>query len=67
MRGEAASLPPSAWTIDEIAGPNITDKETVLSFAKMASNAYILVPHTGEWEDVRERIRRILADRDTDV
>ncbi|GAB7350586.1 hypothetical protein MBLNU459_g1159t1 [Dothideomycetes sp. NU459] len=52
LRGEAVSLPPSAWTIDTVAGPNITDKETVLSFAKMASNAYILVPHTGEWEDV---------------
>ncbi|TKA64263.1 putative lipase ATG15-1, partial [Cryomyces minteri] len=26
--------------------------ETVLAFARMASNAYILEPHTGEWEDV---------------
>jgi hypothetical protein len=23
-------LSPSAWTIDEVAGPSITDKETVL-------------------------------------
>lgn len=52
LRGEAVSLPPSAWTTEDIPGPNITDKETVLSFARMAANAYITLPHTGEWEDV---------------
>jgi lipase ATG15 len=51
-RGRAVQLAAEDWTIDEIAGPNITDKETVISFARMASNAYILEPHTGEWEDV---------------
>jgi lipase ATG15 len=52
MRGKPVRLAAEDWTIDEIAGPNITDKETVISFARMASNAYILEPHTGEWEDV---------------
>lgn len=52
MRGEAVSLPSFAWTTDHIPGPNISDKETVLAFARMASNAYILVPRTGDWEDV---------------
>lgn len=52
MRGEAVSLPPSAWTVDEISGPNITDKETVLSFARMAANAYVQEPFTGDWEQV---------------
>ncbi|KAI4724722.1 alpha/beta-hydrolase [Aureobasidium sp. EXF-10728] len=52
MRGEAVSLPASAWSIDDIDGPNITDKETILSFARMASNAYVLKPHTGDWVDV---------------
>lgn len=52
MRGEAVSLPPSAWTIDDIPGPNISDKETVLSFARMASNAYVQEPNTGDWQDV---------------
>lgn len=52
LRGEAVSLPPSAWTIDDIPGPNITDKETVLSFARMAANAYVQEPNTGEWEDI---------------
>ncbi|KAF1948010.1 autophagy related lipase Atg15 [Clathrospora elynae] len=50
--GRAVQLPAEDWTVDEIAGPNITDRETVLSFARMASNAYILEPNTGEWEDV---------------
>jgi len=50
--GQPVSLPASAWTVDNIAGPNITDKETVISFARMAANAYILEPHTGDWYDV---------------
>lgn len=52
-RGETASLPASAWTVDTVQGPNITDKETILSFARMAANAYVTEPYTGEWEDVR--------------
>ncbi|KAG9892633.1 alpha/beta-hydrolase, partial [Aureobasidium melanogenum] len=48
MRGEAVSLPASAWSMDEVDGPNITDKQTILSFARMASNAYVLKPHTGD-------------------
>ncbi|KAF2000038.1 autophagy related lipase Atg15 [Amniculicola lignicola CBS 123094] len=53
--GRAVHLAAEDWTIDEIPGPNITDKDTVLSFARMASNAYILEPHTGEWEEVGGR------------
>jgi lipase ATG15 len=52
MKGKAVQLAAEDWTIDEISGPNVTDKETVLSFARMASNAYILEPHTGHWVDV---------------
>ncbi len=52
MHGKAVQLAEEDWTIDEIPGPNVTDKETVLSFARMASNAYILEPGTGEWTDV---------------
>ncbi|KAF2268055.1 alpha/beta-hydrolase [Lojkania enalia] len=50
--GKAVQLAPEDWTVDETPGPNISDKETVLSFARMASNAYILEPHTGDWADV---------------
>jgi lipase ATG15 len=52
MRGEAVSLPASAWSMDDMDAPNITDKETILSLARMASNAYILKPRTGDWVDV---------------
>ncbi|KAK3703781.1 putative lipase atg15 [Vermiconidia calcicola] len=53
MYGQPLSLPPSAWTVDEISGPNHTDKETVITFAKMAANAYVEEPGTGEWQDVK--------------
>lgn len=52
LKGRAVQLAAEDWTIDEIPGPNVTDRETVLSFARMASNAYILEPNTGEWEEV---------------
>lgn len=52
IHGEAASLPSSAWTIDEIKGPNATDKDTVLAFARMASNAYNSEPWKDDWDDV---------------
>lgn len=38
--------------MDELAAPNITDKDTVLSLANMAANAYVEVPGTENWEDV---------------
>ncbi|UJO19878.1 Putative lipase ATG15 [Fulvia fulva] len=41
------------WTEDEIAGPNISDKITVLTFAKMAANAYIFSRKDGEWQPVK--------------
>ncbi|KAJ4305385.1 putative lipase atg15 [Kalmusia sp. IMI 367209] len=53
MTGKALHMAAEDWTVDEIAGPNVSDKDTVLTFARMASNAYILEPHTGDWEDVR--------------
>ncbi|KAF2144934.1 uncharacterized protein K452DRAFT_316078 [Aplosporella prunicola CBS 121167] len=50
--GHPVQLPASAWTVDEVAGPNVTDKESVLTFARVAANAYVLEPHTGDWIDV---------------
>ncbi|KAH8818998.1 Alpha/Beta hydrolase protein [Xylogone sp. PMI_703] len=50
--GEVWSLSPSAWTIDDVPGPNVTDKETVITFAQMAANAYVPEPGTGDWKDV---------------
>ena len=51
--GRAVSLPSSAWTVDEVSGPNITDKDTVLSFAKMAADAYVVEPGEKDWRKVR--------------
>ncbi|KAL8953934.1 MAG: hypothetical protein Q9222_000221 [Ikaeria aurantiellina] len=45
-------IEPSAWTLDEVQAPDVTDKETVVSLALMAANAYTQEPGTGEWEDV---------------
>ncbi|KAL5403560.1 hypothetical protein PMIN03_009797 [Paraphaeosphaeria minitans] len=51
--GKPVRMTADDWTVDEIAGPNVTDKDSVLTFARMAANAYILEPSTGEWEDVK--------------
>lgn len=52
QRGYVSVLSPDAWTMDEVPGPNITDKETILSLAHMASNAYVETPDRADWEDV---------------
>lgn len=43
----------NAWSLDEVSAPNVTDKETILSLAKMTHDAYTLEPFTGEWQDVK--------------
>ncbi|KAF2425314.1 alpha/beta-hydrolase [Tothia fuscella] len=52
MRGKALALDASEWTVDELPGPNITDKETVLSMARIAANAYVAEHSDAEWLDV---------------
>ena len=51
ITGNAAVLDASEWTQDEVSAPNTTDKETVLSLAKMSWDAYTAEPGTGEWQD----------------
>lgn len=53
QRGHAESLDVDAWANEQISGPNVTDKETVLSFAKMTLDAYYLDPFVGDWQDVQ--------------
>ena len=53
QRGHAESLDADAWTSEDISGPNVTDKETILSFAKMTLDAYYLEPFVGDWRDVK--------------
>ncbi|KAE8151299.1 Alpha/Beta hydrolase protein [Aspergillus avenaceus] len=50
--GSAAVLSPSAWVKDTLAGPDVTNKETVLTFAKMTENDYIEEPGTEDWQDI---------------
>ncbi|KAI9828052.1 MAG: putative lipase atg15 [Thelocarpon impressellum] len=52
QNGFVSTLSPSAWTVDEVAGPNITDKATVLTMARMANDAYTAEPNTEDWEEV---------------
>ncbi|KAE8448768.1 hypothetical protein EG329_008984 [Mollisiaceae sp. DMI_Dod_QoI] len=40
------------WTLDTVSGPNVTDKNTILTFAYMGANAYEPEPNKGDWKDV---------------
>lgn len=40
-QGQPPDLEASAWTSDHVPGPNVTDKQTVLNLAVMASDAYV--------------------------
>lgn len=48
----ASTLSPPTWAVEELPGPNISDKETVLNIARMTANAYIMEPGTEKWVDV---------------
>ena len=53
MVGRPASIPASAWTIDDVPGPNVSHKPTILTMARAASNAYHVDPSDPQWEDVK--------------
>lgn len=38
--------------MDSVAGPDVTDKQTVLTFAQMTANDYIEEPGTADWETI---------------
>lgn len=52
QQGYVSVLSPEAWTLDEIPGPNITDRDTIVSLAYMAANAYVETPDNTEWLEV---------------
>lgn len=52
QRGYVSVMSPDAWTMDDVPGPNVTDKATILSLAHMAANAYVETPDEADWEDV---------------
>ncbi|KAI2642613.1 Alpha/Beta hydrolase protein [Xylaria nigripes] len=57
-RGYVYASSPSAWTIDDVSAPDITDKETVLTMAFIVSNAYVEAPGDPDWEEVGEPFNR---------
>ncbi|CEP61120.1 triglyceride lipase ATG15 LALA0_S02e07162g [Lachancea lanzarotensis] len=40
------------WIDDTVVVPKVTDKKTVVSLALMSSNAYVRLPHTGDWRNL---------------
>ncbi|KAI5122899.1 hypothetical protein M0805_007577 [Coniferiporia weirii] len=48
LRGESTLLP---WDEDEVPGPDVTDRETLLTLAKMTYNSYV-EPADPDWYDV---------------
>ena len=49
---------PEAWSFDTVPGPDVTDMETIVTFAQMAANAYVEKPDTGDWKDVHGGFNR---------
>ncbi|KAL7626736.1 putative lipase atg15 [Parahypoxylon ruwenzoriense] len=58
QRGYVIASSPSAWTVDDVLGPDVTNKETILSMALIASNAYVEKPGMADWEEVGEPFNR---------
>ncbi|KAI5820325.1 Alpha/Beta hydrolase protein, partial [Pyronema omphalodes] len=51
-RGFSTSATADAWGVDQVVQPDITDKETVLSLARISADAYTEIEHTGDWLEV---------------
>ncbi len=56
--GSPAVLDATDWTMDEVKGPNVSDKDTVLNLAIMAADAYAEIPGEGDWQDVGQGYNR---------
>lgn len=50
--GEAVHVDSSKWTLDIVRGPNISDKNTLMTLGRAAINAYVPGESGGEWENV---------------
>ncbi|KAH6975937.1 Alpha/Beta hydrolase protein [Ilyonectria sp. MPI-CAGE-AT-0026] len=57
-QGYTAVLDASAWTLDQVSSPDITDKETVLTLARMTANAYVGNDTDADWEEVGPHFNR---------
>ncbi|PHH69052.1 hypothetical protein CDD80_7048 [Ophiocordyceps camponoti-rufipedis] len=52
QNGFAAVMDASAWIMDQVSSPDVTDKNTVLSMAYMAADAYVDNDGEPNWLDV---------------
>jgi lipase ATG15 len=52
QHGYATILDASAWTVDDVPTPDVTDKITVLAMAYMAADAYVESDDLPDWEEV---------------
>ena len=52
--GYAAVMDASAWAVDQVPAPDVTDKETVLTMAYIAADAYVETDDRADWLDVGE-------------
>lgn len=53
-QGQQLALEAKAWTLEDVPGPNVTDKETVLNLAIMASDAYVLDTTDPAWMNLTD-------------
>lgn len=52
IAGVSAQLDASYWTLDNVPGPDTTDKDTVINLAYMAANSYVPDVSDAEWSNV---------------
>ncbi|KAI1824435.1 Alpha/Beta hydrolase protein [Xylaria intraflava] len=57
-QGYTLATSPSAWTIDDVPTPDITDKQTVLTMALIVSDAYVESPESPDWDEVGKPFNR---------
>jgi len=43
------------WVTEDVVTPKVSDMKTILTLAKIASNAYIRIPDTEDWYDLGKR------------
>ncbi|KAM3431781.1 hypothetical protein NHJ13734_007139 [Beauveria thailandica] len=51
-QGFMAVMDASAWTMDPVLSPDITDKDTVLTMAYMSADAYVEDESQPDWEEI---------------
>jgi len=58
QQGSVFASSPAAWSIEDVSGPDVTDKNTILSMAIITANAYVEKPGMPDWEEVGKPFNR---------